>query len=91
MKIKEQLFEYIDPKIKYSIINKEALGVIKDFPKNSFDLIITSPPYNIGKSYETKTTIEKYLSTQEEISMFLQIIILLSRLSLSLLKNKKNF
>ncbi len=67
MKIKEQLFEYIDPKIKYSIINKEALGVIKDFPKNSFDLIITSPPYNIGKSYETKTTIEKYLSTQEEI------------------------
>jgi|GEM_PF-7126762 len=34
---------------------------------NKFDLIITSPPYNIGKSYETKTSIEKYLETQEEI------------------------
>jgi adenine-specific DNA-methyltransferase len=28
---------------------------------------LTSPPYNVGKSYETKTSIEKYLETQEEI------------------------
>lgn len=67
MKIKEPLFDFVDPKVRYSIINKETLSVIKYFPENSFDLIITSPPYNIGKSYETKTTIEKYLETQEEI------------------------
>lgn len=67
MEIKEPLFDFIDPQLRYSIINKETLGVIKNFPNNSFDLIITSPPYNIGKSYETKTTIEKYLETQEEI------------------------
>ena len=29
--------------------------------------IITSPPYNIGKAYEVKTSIENYLNTQEEI------------------------
>lgn len=30
-------------------------------------LIITSPPYNIGKEYETKISIERYLKTQEKI------------------------
>ncbi|MBX2892543.1 MAG: site-specific DNA-methyltransferase [Saprospiraceae bacterium] len=34
---------------------------------NRFDLIITSPPYNVGKSYETKQSIEAYLATQEGI------------------------
>lgn len=32
-----------------------------------FDLVITSPPYNIGKSYEKKITLEKYLEWQEKI------------------------
>ena len=32
-----------------------------------FDLVITSPPYNIGKSYEIKTDLEKYLFWQENI------------------------
>ena len=30
-------------------------------------MVITSPPYNIGKSYETKVSIEEYLKTQESI------------------------
>lgn len=30
-------------------------------------MIITSPPYNIGKSYELKTSIEDYLAAQETI------------------------
>ena len=28
-------------------------------------LIITSPPYNVGKEYETRTTVESYLERQE--------------------------
>ncbi len=32
-----------------------------------FDLIVTSPPYNIGKSYETKTDLETYMDWQERI------------------------
>lgn len=30
-------------------------------PENSVQLTVTSPPYNIGKAYEQKTTLEKYL------------------------------
>lgn len=45
----------------------ESLDYIKTLPDKSIKLIITSPPYNLGKSYETKVKIEEYLETQEEI------------------------
>lgn len=32
-----------------------------------FDLVVTSPPYNIGKSYETKDDLSRYLEWQERI------------------------
>lgn len=32
-----------------------------------FDLIVSSPPYNIGKPYETKEALEKYLTWQERV------------------------
>jgi len=67
MKVKEPLFEYISPQINYHVKNGDSLSVLKNIEDSKFDLIITSPPYNIGKSYETKTSIEKYLETQEEI------------------------
>jgi len=67
MKLKEPLFEYISPDISHQIINGDSLSVLKKIDDGKFDLIITSPPYNVGKSYETKTSIEKYLATQEKI------------------------
>lgn len=67
MQVEEPLFEYISPDISYQIVNGDSLSVLKKIVDTKFDLIITSPPYNIGKSYETKTSIEKYLETQEEI------------------------
>ncbi len=67
MKVKEPLFDYISAEIDYQIINGHCLTVLKKIENGKFDLILTSPPYNVGKSYETKTRIEKYLETQEEI------------------------
>ncbi len=32
-----------------------------------FDLIVTSPPYNLGKEYEEKQTLEQYIEWQREI------------------------
>lgn len=45
----------------------DALAVLEELEPKKFDLIITSPPYNIGKSYEVKRSIEEYLETQESI------------------------
>lgn len=67
MKVKEPLFEYIGQDINYEIKKGDCLDILKKFEDGKFDLIITSPPYNIGKSYEVKTSIEQYLETQEEI------------------------
>lgn len=67
MGVKEPLFNYISPDTSYIINNGECLTVLKKIEDGKFDLILTSPPYNVGKSYETKTSIEKYLETQEEI------------------------
>jgi adenine-specific DNA-methyltransferase len=36
-------------------------------PDGSMQLIVTSPPYNLGKSYEKKTSLEKYLAIEREV------------------------
>lgn len=67
MKKKETSLEHISTSRNYQIIKGDSLTVLQKIEDGKFDLILTSPPYNIGKSYETKTSIEKYLATQEEI------------------------
>jgi adenine-specific DNA-methyltransferase len=67
MNVQEPMFPYASAKTQHHIKNGDAMQVLKGVEDNKFDLIITSPPYNIGKSYETKTSIEQYLETQEEI------------------------
>ena len=39
------------------IINDDRMKLLKNLNNNSVQLIITSPPYNIGKSYEKSVLI----------------------------------
>jgi adenine-specific DNA-methyltransferase len=43
------------------ILEGDAAESLKSIPSGSLKLIITSPPYNIGKVYEHATHLEKYL------------------------------
>jgi DNA modification methylase len=61
------LFNCINPNLHAEIKNNDCLSVLKQIDDKKFDLILTSPPYNVGKSYETKTSIENYLKSQQEI------------------------
>lgn len=54
-------------KNEYVLHNNDCYDTLKTYKDNKFDLIITSPPYNIGKEYETKQTIEAYLKTQKKV------------------------
>lgn len=45
----------------------DSATILKQFKKGEFDLVITSPPYNVGKEYENKTSIQEYLKQQEAI------------------------
>jgi len=46
----------------------DAFKAIKKEKDNSIDLLITSPPYNIGKEYETKKSFDNYLKPYEEFA-----------------------
>lgn len=53
---------------EFAIWNGDAEVFLKALPEEPiFDLIVSSPPYNIGKSYESKKALEKYLEWQERI------------------------
>jgi len=45
----------------------DSVEFTKKLRDESIQLIITSPPYNIGKSYETRVSIQEYLGTQSEL------------------------
>ncbi len=51
----------------YIYIKEDALNFLKSIPDNSIKLIVTSPPYNIGKEYETKTSLSIYLEKLKPI------------------------
>ena len=50
----------------WAIYNGDCLELLARIPKGTIPLTVTSPPYNIGKSYETVRRIEEYLDWCEE-------------------------
>lgn len=36
------------------LLNGDAFEILKTLPDNTFKLVVSSPPYNIGKVYEKK-------------------------------------
>jgi adenine-specific DNA-methyltransferase len=51
-----------------TLINGDVEEFLDKLPEEPiFDLIVTSPPYNIGKEYETRVSLEKYIEWQERI------------------------
>jgi adenine-specific DNA-methyltransferase len=45
----------------------DNLQYMKKLEDSSMQLILTSPPYNIGKSYESKTSLDAYLDAQSKV------------------------
>ncbi len=42
----------------------DCLKLLKSLPDESVDLVVSSPPYNLGKEYEAKQALENYLQEQ---------------------------
>jgi len=45
----------------------DALSFLKTIPSNMISLVVTSPPYNLGKEYERKKALAAYLEEQAEV------------------------
>jgi adenine-specific DNA-methyltransferase len=50
-----------------SLYPGDCMDFLRQIPDNAIQLIITSPPYNIGKEYETKLDITEYVSQQSKV------------------------
>lgn len=55
------------PDAEAVIFHGNCLDLLGQIPDKSIQLIITSPPYNIGKSYEKKLKLQTYYEQQKEV------------------------
>ncbi len=46
----------------------DSLESLRSVPDKSLKLIVTSPPYNIGKVYEERVKLEEYLDYQSKVA-----------------------
>jgi len=61
------LFSPENSDVQYMLKCDDSLSFLKTIESNSIQLVITSPPYNIGKSYESRVSIQEYLATQKNL------------------------
>lgn len=56
-----------EPNATVALVHGDALEILRDMPSECAQLIISSPPYNIGKSYEVRQELENYLRSLRPI------------------------
>ena len=54
------------PPAEFDISCSDNLDYMSSFSDGQFKLIVTSPPYNLGKSYERRTELKTYLQLQAQ-------------------------
>lgn len=59
------------------VFHGDCLELLRKIPDESIQLIVTSPPYNIGKEYERRLKLERYL--REQASVIEECVRVLSR------------
>lgn len=55
------------PEARMVLLTQDTLKATKGLPDELFSLIVTSPPYNVGKAYEDQVDLQTYLDWQAEI------------------------
>ncbi len=55
------------PEAEIVVYNGDVSEFVAEIPDDSVALIVTSPPYNLGKQYENRVSIEQYLETQTQV------------------------
>lgn len=59
--------ERFDPHARIVLYHGDCKELLKEIPEKSLQLIVTSPPYNIGKAYERKKSIDRYKTEQADV------------------------
>ncbi len=56
-----------DPGADAVLFEGDCRDLLPTLPDGSVQLVVTSPPYNLGKVYETRVDLEKYLEQQAQV------------------------
>ena len=56
-----------DADAEVSFLRGDCLELLAAMPDGAARLVVTSPPYNIGKAYERSRTLEEYVDSQAEV------------------------
>jgi DNA modification methylase len=69
VKLKKEYNKYLSKNFYFNLTESDVLEALNRIDDNSLDLIITSPPYNIGKDYEkeNKMSASEYFEWQKNI------------------------
>lgn len=60
--------DLIDPATPYALFQYDCVRFLDSLPTDvKFDLVVTSPPYNIGKEYENTRHLEEYVAWQSVV------------------------
>ena len=56
-----------DPSVDLILHEGDCLDILSQLPDSSVALTVTSPPYNLGKPYETRLDMDEYLAQQQTV------------------------
>jgi adenine-specific DNA-methyltransferase len=63
----KKIENHFSPNSEIVLYPGEVNEFLPTLPDKSISLIVTSPPYNLGKVYEKRTSIHQYLETQTQV------------------------
>jgi len=63
----KKIEDHFNPQADIVLYHGDVSDFVATVPDNSVSLIVTSPPYNLGKEYEDSVSIGEYLSTQAQV------------------------
>jgi len=64
---KRKIADTFTPSESIVVYPGDCLDLLKSIPGESLQLVVTSPPYNIGKEYEKKLRLDLYLKQQAQV------------------------
>jgi len=56
-----------DPGARIVVYEGDCLELLARIPDGAIQLIVTSPPYNLGKEYEKRSSLEAYIVWQSRV------------------------
>ena len=67
---REQKMKYVENPLPKEFLNKifcKSSEKMEELPDNSIHLVVTSPPYNVGKEYDKDLTLKEYLEFLKKV------------------------